>query len=41
MKKEYEKIRTMCKNINIPEGKTSDEYLFTLDSTDFFFIKEI
>lgn len=31
------KIREMCKNIGIAEGKTSDEYLFTIQCADLFY----
>lgn len=30
-------IRSMCKDIGISEGRTSDEYLFTLQAVDLFF----
>lgn len=34
-----DKIRKMCKNLNLSEGKITDEYLFTLDAVDLFYYK--
>ena len=31
------KIRNLCKGLNIPSGKLSDEYLFTLNMVDLFY----
>ncbi len=36
---EYKKIRNMCNNINISEGQSTDEYLFTLHAVDLFYYK--
>lgn len=33
------KILEMCKNLNFPQGKLSDEYLFTIKAVDFFTTK--
>lgn len=33
------KIETMCKNLNIADGKLTDEYLFTINAVDLFFYK--
>lgn len=41
MEKDYEKIRMMCKNLNITEGRITDEFIFTIDATDLFFINAI
>ena len=39
MEEKYDKIRGLCKNIQLTKGKLSDEYLFTLDAVDTFFYK--
>lgn len=39
MSNSYEKIKSMCNNLNISEGKLSDEYLFTINAVDLFFYK--
>lgn len=31
------KIKNMCNNLNFPEGKMSDEYLFTIHAVDIFY----
>lgn len=33
------KIREMCKNIGVAEGRTSDEYLFTIQCADLFYYR--
>ena len=33
------KIREMCKNIGVAEGKMSDEYLFTIQCADLFYYR--
>lgn len=40
MKKDFEKLRTICKSINIPEGRMTDEMLFTIYSVDLFYYKK-
>lgn len=37
MKKRIKTIRTICENLDIPDGKLTDEYLFTLVGMDYFF----
>ena len=39
MNDRVEKIRNMCKNLNISDGKTTDEYIFTINAVDLFFYK--
>ncbi len=39
MKKGTEAILQMCKNLNFPDGKITEEYLFTLDAVDLFYYK--
>ena len=34
------KILEMCKNLNFPQGKLSDEYLFTIQAVDLFYYKK-
>lgn len=34
------KILEMCKNLNFPQGKLSDEYLFTIKAVDLFYYKK-
>lgn len=34
------KILEMCKNLNFPQGKLSDEYLFTIQTVDLFYYKK-
>jgi len=36
---EIEKIRKMCQDLGIAEGKTTDEFLYTIDAVDLFFYK--
>lgn len=36
----FKKISEMCKNLNFPKGKLSDEYLFTLYAVDLFYYKK-
>ena len=36
-KENYEKIKNMCKKNYITEGKTTDEYIFTLNAVDYFY----
>ena len=38
-KGEIEKIKKMCQDIGISKGKTSDEFLYTVDAVDLFFYK--
>ncbi len=33
------KIKSMCKNLNFPEGKLSEEFLFTIEMADLFYYK--
>ena len=33
------KVREMCKNIGVAEGRTSDEYLFTIQCADLFYYR--
>ena len=39
MSKEHDKIVSMLKSINFPEGKMSPEYTFTLEAVDVFYYK--
>ena len=39
MNEDYDKLKELCKNINIAKGKMTDEYLFTLSAVDLFFYK--
>lgn len=39
MNDRIEKIKNMCKNIHIADGRATDEYLFTLNAVDLFFFK--
>lgn len=38
-KGEIEKIRKMCEELSISKGRTTDEYLYTIDAVDLFFYK--
>ena len=39
MEKKNEKILNLCKDLNIAEGKQTEEYLFTLEMVDLFYYK--
>lgn len=39
MDEKLEKIRTLCKEAGFPEGKLTDEFLFTINAVDLFFYK--
>lgn len=39
MKKKNEKILNLCNDLNIAEGKQTEEYLFTLEMVDLFYYK--
>ncbi len=39
MNEKLEKIRTLCKEAGFPDGKLTDEFLFTIDSVDLFYYK--
>ena len=39
MNEKLEKIRTLCKEVGFPEGKLTDEFLFTIDVVDLFYYK--
>lgn len=39
MDEKLEKIRTLCKEAGFPDGKLTDEFLFTIDAVDLFFYK--
>lgn len=40
MEANFEALRAMCKNIHMPEGKMTDEYLYTLNAVNLFFYKK-
>ena len=39
MEQKNEKILNLCKDLNLPEGKQTEEYLFTLEMVDLFYYK--
>lgn len=39
MEQKNEKILNLCRDLNLPEGKQTEEYLFTLEKVDLFYYK--
>ena len=39
MEQKNEKILNLCRDLNLPEGKQTEEYLFTLEMVDLFYYK--
>ena len=39
MERKNEKILNLCRDLNLPEGKQTEEYLFTLEMVDLFYYK--
>lgn len=40
MDENFEVLKAMCKNIHLPEGKMTEEYLFTLNAVNLFYYKK-